>query len=154
MDGIVALAFLMDWSGSICRVVPAIDGIALTQLISTFEREHGFQPENGYGGLVPQHYNYGPLDRYFMGDFDAGSHWKNLGGVWLLGCECGEVGCWPLQCRLRSDGPMITWDSFRQPHRPERDYSQFGPFIFAQDQYKAAVANLCKELSAKMPSNR
>jgi hypothetical protein len=104
--------------------------------------------------LIPEHYNYGPLDRYFMGNFDPDSHWKNLGGIWLLGCECGEVGCWPLQCSVRSDGHMVTWDNFKQPHRPERSYSQFGPFIFAQDRYEATVAILCEELSSKIPSDR
>lgn len=131
-----------------------IDGMPLTQLISVFEREHGFQPEDGYGGLIPQYYNYGPLDSYFMGDFDADSHWKNLEGIWLLGCECGEVGCWPLQCRVRNNGQTVTWDRFKQPHRPERDYSQFGPFVFAHDQYKAVVADLCDDLSSKTASNR
>jgi hypothetical protein len=154
MDRTAALSFLTDWSGSECKVVPAIDSIPLTELISTFEREHGFQPDDGYGGLIPQHYDYGPLGRYFMADFDHDSHWKNLGGVWVLGCECGEVGCWPLQCRIRSDGRNVTWDNFKQPHRPGRDYSQFGPFIFVQHQYEAAVANLSEELTSKTPSNR
>ena len=154
MARIAALSFLTDRSGGQCRVVPVIDGTPLTELISTFEHEHGFQPENGYGGLIPQNYDYGPLDRYLMGDFDPDSHWLNLSGVWLVGCECGEVGCWPLQGRIRSDGQTVTWDSFKQPHRPDRDYSQFGPFSFVQDQYKAAVAVLCEELASKMPSNR
>jgi len=154
MVNVASISFLTDSSDREGKIIPAIDGVPLTELISTFEHEQGFHPANGYGALIPENYAYGPLDRYFMGEVDGDSHWSSLGGVWLLGCDCGEVGCWPLQCSVRSDGQIVTWDNFKQPHRPGRNYSQFGPFIFAQHQYKTAVSDLCDRLMSKMPSNR
>jgi hypothetical protein len=34
------------------------------------------------------------------------------------------------------------WDSFQQPHRKERDYSDFGPIVFDAQQYREAVSAL------------
>lgn len=31
------------------------------------------------------------------------------------------------------------WRGFIQPCRPERDYGDFGPFVFQRDQYERAV---------------
>jgi hypothetical protein len=33
----------------------------------------------------------------------------------------------------------VVWDRFKQPHRPERDYSLFGPFVFNAAQYSMAA---------------
>jgi hypothetical protein len=66
---------------------------------------------------------------------------QKLGDIYLLGCQCGEVGCWPLTTRVTVNNNRVLWDSFRQPHR-ERDYSRFGPFVFDLDQYRNAVALL------------
>jgi hypothetical protein len=61
-------------------------------------------------------------------------------GHYLLGCgDCGELGCWPLQGRIGRKGNIVIWDSFSQPHRPLRDYSNFGPFLFDLEPYRTAV---------------
>ena len=80
--------------------------------------------------MVFKFFEAGRLDNYFLEGDDT----------FVLGCGgCGEVGCWPLGCRIRIDGEMVRWDSFSQPHRPNRDYSEFGPFIFERAQYLHAV---------------
>lgn len=58
-----------------------------------------FDPVGGYGGLIPESFNFGTLDRYFLGDFEPNSYFAEIGGVYLLGCDCGEVGCWPTSRR-------------------------------------------------------
>lgn len=131
-------------------VVPVIDGVALTDLVTAFERSHHLDPAGGYGGIVPQFYNYGPLDSYLMGQFSADSCWANLGGIYILGCDCGEVGCWPLICRVTICDGTVIWDDFKQPHRPERDYSQFGPFVFDDAQYRSAVRELQAQYAATL----
>jgi hypothetical protein len=105
-------------------VVPSIDGTALTDLVTVFERDRHFEPIGGYGGITPE----------FLVDFMAG-----LDTIYVLGCNCGEVGCWPLMCRVRLDGALVIWDEFRQPYRPDRNYSEFGPFVFDRVEYTAAV---------------
>ena len=123
-------------------VTPVINGVPLTQLVASFESGQHFEPAGGYGGLVPQFFDYGPLDRYLMGDCEPDSHWANLDGIYVLGCDCGEVGCWPLLCRVTLDGEAVVWDQFKQPHRKERDYSEFGPFVFDAAQYRTAASDL------------
>jgi hypothetical protein len=77
----------------------------LPEMIASFEREHHFEPAGGYGGLIPEWFKYGPLDRYFLGDFDRDSYFARMDRVYLLGCQCGEVGCWPLIARI---GPEMN----------------------------------------------
>jgi len=31
------------------------------------------------------------------------------------------------------------WAAFKQPHRPQRNYDAFGPFVFEKGQYEEAV---------------
>jgi hypothetical protein len=45
----------------------------------------------------------------------------------------------------------VIWEKFAPKHRPQRDDSGFGPFLFAIDQYKRAIAALSGEISALAP---
>jgi hypothetical protein len=40
---------------------------------------------------------------------------------------------------VRVEDATVTWDGFRQPHRPKRDYAGFGPFVFDLSTYRAAA---------------
>lgn len=35
----------------------------------------------------------------------------------LLGCTCGNYGCWPLQAEIEFGPEVVVWDRFCQPHR-------------------------------------
>ncbi|MDQ6606554.1 MAG: hypothetical protein M3Z06_08420 [Actinomycetota bacterium] len=118
--------------------VPVVDGVNLTDRIHSFEREAGMETrERSYGGLIPAFFRFGPaLDHYLAGTAAAGE-----GRIVLLGCgDCGEWGCWPLTAELVVAGETVTWQGFLQPHRPDRDYSGFGPFVFERSEYARAVA--------------
>jgi hypothetical protein len=123
-------------------VTPVVSGTPLPEMIAAFEREQHFEPAGGYGGLIPEWFEYGPLDRYFLGSFEKASYFARMGCVYLLGCECGEVGCWPLTACIRAGDESVTWDFFQQPHRKERDYAGLGSFVFDAKQYREAVAAL------------
>lgn len=129
---------------SVLTLTPVVDGTPLTALVEAFESEHGLTPAGGYGGLVPEFFKYGPLDRYFMGE-PEGALWKD--GQYLLGCSCGEVGCWPLEAKIQREGETIVWKEFAQPHRPARDYSVFGPFVFDLKQYSEKLAEMVQRLA-------
>ena len=92
--------------------------------------------------MIPEWFKYAALDRYFLGHFEKGSYFARLERVYVLGCQCGEVGCWPLLARIRVGDASVMWDSFQQPHRKERDYSDFGPIVFDAQQYREAVSAL------------
>ncbi len=143
MKGICALSFtvvpLSDGEPAL-SIVPLVDGVRLTKLIEDFERACRFEPAGGYAGLVPCNFNFGPLDQYFMAAstepiFEHKRHY-------LLGCQCGEVGCWPLEAHILTTERQVSWEDFKQPFRQERDYSSFGPFKFDIDQYRRAVSEM------------
>lgn len=112
--------------------VPVIDGRQLTDLVTKFDTERGYAPSGGYGGVVFEFLKVAPSDNYF----------GNSAETFVLGCACGELGCWPLKCSVTDDRDTITWSNFAQPHRPDRDYLSFGPFIFDRAQYAQAVSLL------------
>ena len=135
--GPVASAITFEVNRSIRSVVPVVNGRPLTELVADFESAAGMEPSGGYGGVFHVKQRFGPLDDYYRG---AATAWSDDGFVELLSCEgCGEAGCWPLAVEIRVAGDTVSWTSFRQPHRPERDYSEFGPFTFSRAEYMAAV---------------
>jgi hypothetical protein len=152
MDKHSRVSFSIQPFERVFAVTPSVSEIPLAEMASTFEREQCFEPSGGYGGLIPQWFKYGALDQYFLGEFEPNSYFARLGRVYLLGCgECGEVGCWPMTARIGSSPESVVWDSFQQPHRPKRDYSKFGPFVFEAKQYREAVSALRVELTARVP---
>ena len=125
--------------GGAIAIVPAINEALLTDLIHAFEGAHNYGPSDAYGGLITGFYQWGPLDTHFLGQSRALEEPQR---VPLLGCECGEWGCWPLFARVHVTGPVVQWTGFEQPFRPDRDYSGFGPFWFERTEYSRALAQL------------
>jgi hypothetical protein len=121
---------------------PLIDGMPLIDRVAQYESEMGYTPTGGYGGLIPSQYNCGPLDRYFLGQSSKAPFCNAPGEIAVLGCKCGEVGCWPLACTVIADGDTITWRRFRQPHRRSWTYEGFGPFVFRRVEYELALKQL------------
>ncbi len=132
-------------------LTPIIDGVELCQRIKAFEEEKNYKPAGGYGGLVPSFFTYGPLERYFLGEYGQDSYWANVGGIYALGCDCGEVGCWPLTCKIKRSEKTIIWSDFSQVHRPERDYTSFGPFTFDLDEYKKSLQPIAAHFPPRQP---
>jgi len=119
----------------VAEVVPEVDGVALTDLIHGFEKRAGMETRNvSYGGLIPAYFRFGPLRHHFLAG--AGAFVSGQRKVPLLGCKCGEWGCWPLLTSVRADDASVAWSAFEQPHRPERDYSGFGPFQFERAEHE------------------
>ncbi|MQY10055.1 hypothetical protein SRB5_01590 [Streptomyces sp. RB5] len=128
-------------------VVPYIDGVPLTTMIDHFETGAGMEPAgDAYGGLIPAFFRYGPMEEHFHGRSTNSLGPKTP----VLGCECGEVGCWPLMVDITVTPGHVTWHSFEQPYRRERDYSGFGPFRFERRQYDESVRVLAEAVSAEV----
>ena len=123
--------------GGATSLVPRVDGTPLTELIEVFEAGLYDSPVGGCGGIVPEYFRFGDLSKYYLG-WEA-KQWPTPGHLWLLGCACGEVGCWPLSARVTVTDSTVVWSSFSQPYREHRDYSGFGPFEFDRTQYETAV---------------
>lgn len=109
---------LIDFEGTSQQLLPVVDGRALTSAVEEYERARKFDVVGGYGGLVLDHFNFGDLRQYLMGEQKP---WPGQ-RVPLHGCNCGEWGCWPLVGTVARDERAYHWSDFEQPHRPARDY--------------------------------
>jgi hypothetical protein len=65
--------------------------------------------------------------------------WFGDGDTVLLGCECGESGCWPLTARVTVTDTTVTWLEFCTGHR-DWDLSAVGPFTFDRRAYEVTLA--------------
>jgi hypothetical protein len=149
MDIEFAVGHDVDPVGTGPRAVePVVDGRLLSVMVNDFEIEHAMKPAGGYAGIVPAYYGFGPLLPYYLGRPEGGP-WHGDYGIAVLGCSCGEVGCWPLQVQVQITGETVRWFDFVQPHRPDRDYSEFGPFDFDLDGYASAVESAIARLSSE-----
>lgn len=119
-------------------LLPVVDGRPLVDLVAEYEVARGYDPAGAYAGLHVERFRFGDLASYFQGSGPMA--WPRRGLLWLLGCDCGEVGCWPLEARVTVVGDRVTWSDFVQPYRPAWSYEGFGPFVFDRHQYEAAVA--------------
>ena len=125
------------------EVVPVVDATRLTDLIHNFERETRMERRAvSYGGLIPAFFKFGPARVHFTAS--QGAFVRPPGKVPLLGCSCGEWGCWPLLARVTTTAVEVRWSDFEQPFRRDRDYSAFGPFVFDRQDYDRALATLSK----------
>lgn len=126
------------------QVLPLVDAVSLVDLVGAYEAARGYTPAGGYAGIVPDKRQSEDLRRHFAGE-------PHLWGdqVPVLGCNCGEQGCWPLLAHVAVDDETVTWSGFRQPHRPGWDYSGFGPFVFDRAEYERAVDAAAAALAAQ-----
>ena len=139
-----AIEPLDDGRQSVRSVLPVVDGVSLADLVEEFERSWGYEPAGGYGGLVPEFYSFGPLDDYYLG----GGEYRGGPRRPLLGCSCGEWGCWPLMVTIEASEGVVRWRDLAQPHREERDYAGLGPFQFDRVDYERAVSGVMSELAS------
>ena len=129
----------VEWalgSGVAAVVVPYLSGVPLTELVRKVElsaaRREG-KPElaGQYAGLrgdsvrwPARHY----LDRPVLGDRDTV----------LLGCVCGDWGCWPFSAWVTVEDDAVVWSGYRTGHR-DWDYDGLRDFAFDRAQYEEAV---------------
>lgn len=139
------LSFHISSENGSLAFIPEIDSVPLTDLVLEFERRQDWQPAGGYSGLIPANYNYGQINIYLLGKNNR-SGLSNSGKIALLGCNCGEVGCWPLLARVVAEESLVKWTDFEQPYRRGWDYGNFGPFHFPRQQYDRALTSLLTSL--------
>lgn len=153
MDASIAFAARPHEGDGATEVVPVVDGVALTDRIHDFEREHGMETRAvSYGGLIPAYFKFGPASHHYLTTHEVFISRK--GKIPVLGCECGEWGCWPLLARVILEKTTVTWTDFEQPYRPDRDYSSFGPFVFSRSAYESAIAAIADVWSSESSEHK
>jgi hypothetical protein len=98
------------------------------------------QPEvaGGYAGLRAWAFD-GPIAEHFLGSPDSHLYCGPDEKTVLIGCSCGEPGCWPLMARVEVGASEVRWSEFEQPHREGWSHEGLGPFVFEREQYVAAL---------------
>jgi hypothetical protein len=121
---------------------PVIDGIAFSELVKTFELSQGYNdPAGGYGGIPVEFTHIGDRELYYRGQIDRESSLK-LDPLYLLGCECTVVDCWPLMGHIYSYKNWYIWSDFSNPFRLKREYALLAPFYFQRNAYENALKEL------------
>lgn len=83
-----------------------------------------------------------PPSQHFLGRVESGLYEYGR-RVQVLGCECGEPGCWPLVCRVEADKDWVVWSDFERPYRRGAwKHDGLGPFMFARAQFEEALRAL------------
>ncbi|MEX2246279.1 MAG: hypothetical protein WEC75_06300 [Dehalococcoidia bacterium] len=125
---------------TLLEVIPVVDGVRLTDRVHQFELDQGMETcPVSYGGLIPRFHKVGRAKEYYFGVGKAPL--SENGKIPLLGCECGEWGCWPFLARVVVAGTTVAWTDFEQPFEI-RDYSEFGLFTFGRADYETAIATI------------
>jgi hypothetical protein len=125
-------------AGSVETIVPFVNGQSLPDLLRAVERpfaEREGQPSlaGSYAGLdagavrwPTRHYLGAPVLRLARTS------------TVVLGCTCGDWGCWPFAVEVSVDGSTVTWTGYRHGFR-DSDYRALRPFTFPRAEYEHAV---------------
>jgi hypothetical protein len=72
-----------------------------------------------YVGLPPEEV-FLPSPRLLGDPTTYYDHDSAEGKIVVLGCVCGEPGCWPFRVKIARREDVVIWDGFEQPHRAWR----------------------------------
>ena len=138
------LQWVLEGPGSEPELRVLIDEVDLIELVRRVElpdaeREGHPDIAGGYAGLAAWRLR-GRLRDHFLGDEDSHLYCGPREKTVLLGCTCGEPGCWPLMARVEVSRLEVRWDEFEQPHRRGRwSHATLGPFVFDRRPYEATL---------------
>jgi hypothetical protein len=132
-----------------------INGRDLVDLVRAVENPFAYKEgaasiAGAYAGLPPND-DTCPPSKHFLGEPSDAIYRYEL-KTQVLGCECGEPGCWPLLCLIETGPTRVRWSKFEQPHRTDKRsknpwrYDELGPFEFDRSQYERALETLRRGL--------
>ena len=127
-------------SGGAHEAIPLVDGLPLPEVIHAYEHAAGGIPGplDDRGGLVSENYRSGPARENWFGLRDVSGR---SGEIPVLGCSCGEWGCWPTYATVVFDDETVTWREFSNLDSA-LPLAQFGPLVFRREDYENAVSLL------------
>lgn len=128
-----------------------INGRDLIELVRAVENPFAYKEGHAslagaYAGLAPNG-DTCPPSKHFLGE-PSHANYRYDAKTQVLGCECGEPGCWPLLCLIEAGRTRVRWSEFEQPHRTSKRskspwrYDELGPFEFDRSQYEHALEAL------------
>ena len=129
--------------GTVDAVEIFVNGRNLVEIVREAERPFRAREgrpyrASGYVGLSPEEI-FLPSRRLLGEPTTLYDHDSADGKIAVLGCGCGEVGCWPFRVRIKLREDVVIWDGFEQPHRPAWRYDEMRPLVFDRRQYFSAL---------------
>jgi hypothetical protein len=130
-------------SGTVDRVEVFVNGRNMVDILR--EVELPFAAREGKPNLAGDYIGLPPEDVFLPSPRLLGepaTHYDRdgvEGKVAVLGCVCGDVGCWPFRVRITLRDDVVIWDGFEQPHRRAWRYDELRPFVFDRTQYLSAL---------------
>jgi hypothetical protein len=120
-------------------LVPFLGGVSLRDLVRTVElpfarREGNPDLAGSYAGLAGEGVRW--PSRHFLGE--PVLSWFGDGDTVLLGCVCGDWGCWPFTATVAVADEVVTWSGYRTGHR-DWDYRELRDITFDRGQYEQAL---------------
>jgi len=125
--------------GTLDTVVPYVNGEPLPDLLRRVElpsarRDGQADLAGSYAGLPDDGIRW--PSRHYLGE--PVLSWFDDGDTVMLGCTCGDWGCWPFTARVTVDHGTVTWSGYRHGHR-DWDYDSLRDLTFALGPYEAAL---------------
>lgn len=105
-----------------------VNQVGLIQLVGAFEKKFDASLAGSYDWLTASELTPQNLLGEKSNISDDGPR------IAVLGCECGEMGCWPLLVTIEARNNVVLWKEFENGHR-DWDYKGFGPFQFLRSEY-------------------
>jgi hypothetical protein len=120
-------------------LIPYLNGLALPDLVRRtelpFARREGKPRLAGrYAGLLDDDVRW-PSGHYLGAPVLS---WFGDGDTVLLGCICGDWGCWPFTAMVTVTEDTVTWSGFRTGHR-DWDYRELRDITLDRGQYEEAL---------------
>jgi hypothetical protein len=120
-------------------LVPVVDGTPLPDLVRVAElpwarRDGDVGLAGSYAGLLDDVVRW--PSRHYLGE--PVLRWFGDGDTVLLGCTCGDWGCWPFTARVTVGPGTVTWSGYRTGHRTW-DLGALRDRVFDRGQYEEAV---------------
>ncbi|MEC0129145.1 hypothetical protein [Paenibacillus pabuli] len=123
----------------------------LIEIIKRYEVQFDPKIAGNYDGLNINFYK--DIDEHFFGELNENDLFNYDGKTQILGCDCGEPGCWPLLIKISVSDEIIVWSDFEQPYRNEDsaggywDYSNLKPFVFHRKQYEEQIKEIYRNFN-------
>ncbi|EFC79883.1 hypothetical protein [Parafrankia sp. EUN1f] len=128
--------------GETLAVRPYVNGVDLRELVRAVELPYAEgDPDSAgsYAGLRDPGVRW--PSRHFLGERSV--TWFGDGDTVLLGCICGDAGCWPLTARVDIADDAVIWRDFRNSHH-RWNLDGLGPFRFNLLAYETALRQTMK----------
>lgn len=115
-----------------------VDNIDLLDLILDFERPlliHENRPR------IEQTRTW-PICNHRTKRILRGYRYYYDGAAPLVDCRCQCDGCWPIDVQIIRTSTIVKWKNFRNGHRPNWSYKEFGSLYFNRKAYDTEIAKI------------